>query len=97
MLVFHVTAGEHQDDEIDFCNISVQRGTKKQWSITFDFTDDFLKVSQYSCESVIILNFEGILVFWFRCNGPKFAQLSIFDLKRECFFYKVSASLMLVS
>lgn len=49
--------------------------------ITFNVKDLVLKIFKNSRESVIFLNFEGILVFWLRGNLLKPFFLGMFDLK----------------
>lgn len=55
--------------------------SRNRIDVTFHFKDPFLKISQNSRESVILLNFEGILFFWLRDNFLKFVNIRIFDLK----------------
>lgn len=61
----------------------LHREGDKSLHITFHLKDLFLKVFQYSRESVIVLYFEGIFVFWFWSKGLNFIQFYIFDLKPE--------------
>lgn len=55
--------------------------TKTIIYITFYFKDPCLKLFQYSCKTLVIIYFEGIVFIW--CDGFKFTQIIHFDLKPE--------------
>lgn len=54
--------------------------------ITFHFKDPFLKIFKNSFESIVVLNSEGIFVFWFWGDGPKSFYVNVFDLKHTLTF-----------
>lgn len=61
-------------------------------NITFHCRDPVLKVFQYSFESIIVLDLEGIFICRFWGNGRKFIQLGSSDLKPECCLTLLSTS-----